>query len=87
MEDLTSVAALGIKDTLSKTNSISRRVLFNVCQSMLKEWGPDSLGVLPEDRMQELLTWVTTQIDSNLALSLTSADIFQQTLPAVCILI
>ena len=28
-------------------------------QSLLKEWGPDSLGVLREDTMQELLTGVT----------------------------
>ena len=26
---------------------------------MLQEWGPDSLGVLPDDIMQEVLTWVT----------------------------
>ena len=54
-EELTSLAAVDIEDILSKTNSISRGVLFNVHQSMLKEWGPVSLGVLLEDRMQELL--------------------------------
>ena len=66
MEDLTSLAVLDIKDILSKTSSISRGVLFNICQSVLKELGPDSLGVLPEDRMQELLTGVPTQIDPDL---------------------
>ena len=37
VEDLTSLAALDIEDILSKTNSISRGILFNVHQSMLKE--------------------------------------------------
>ena len=86
VEDLTSLAALDMKDILSKTDSISRGVLFNMHQSVLKEWGPDSLGVLPEDRMQELLTGVTIQIDPDLVLSLTSVELFQQTLPTVCIL-
>ena len=49
--------------------------------------GTNSLGVLPKDRMQELLTGVTTLIESDLDLSLTSAEPFQQTLPTVCILI
>ena len=44
-EDLTSVAALDIEDILTKTDSISRGVLFNVHQSVLKEWGPESLWV------------------------------------------
>ena len=77
VEDLTSLAALDIEDILSKTDSISKGVLFNVHQSVLKEWGPDSLGVLPKDRMQEILTGVTTQIDPDLVSSLTSAELFQ----------
>ena len=60
-EDLTSLATLDIEDILAKTQSIGRGVLLNVCQSLLKEWGADSLGVLPEDMMQELITGVTTQ--------------------------
>ena len=39
-------------------SDISKGVHFNVQQTLLKEKGPDSLGVLPEDTMQELLTGV-----------------------------
>ena len=53
VEDLTSVAALDIMDILSKTDSISSGVLFNVHPSMLKEWG--LIGVLLGDMMEELL--------------------------------
>ena len=76
MEDLTSVAALDIVDILSKTDFISKGILFHMHWSMLKEWSPDTLGVLPEDRMQELLTGLTTQIDSDLDLSLKGAEPF-----------
>ena len=40
---------------LTETKEISKGILFNVQQSLLQEWGPDSLGVLPDDMMQELL--------------------------------
>ena len=53
--NLTKVAALDIDNLLTKTSEISKGVLYNVRQTLLKEWGPDSLGVLPEDTMQELL--------------------------------
>ena len=38
---------------------ISKGILFNAGQALLKEWGLDCLLVLPEDTMQELLTGVT----------------------------
>ena len=57
-DNLTKLAALDIDNLLTKTPDISKGVLFNVCQAILKEWGPDSLGVLPENTMQELLTAV-----------------------------
>ena len=37
---------------------ISKGILFNVQQALLKEWGLDPLGVLLEDTMQELSTGV-----------------------------
>ena len=58
-DNLTKLAALDIDNLLVKMQSISKGVLLNVQQTLLKEWGPDSLGVLPEDTMQELLTGVT----------------------------
>ena len=33
-------------------------VVYNICQSLLKEWGSEFLGVLPEDMIQQLLTEV-----------------------------
>ena len=40
-------------------SDISKGMIYNIQQTLLKEWGPDSLGVLPEDTMQELLTGVS----------------------------
>ena len=86
-EDVTSLAALDIEDILSKTSFVSRGgVLFNVHQSMLKEQGPASLGFFQRAECRSYY-WVTTQIDLDLVLSLTSAKRFQQTLPTVGILI
>ena len=48
-DSLTKVADLDIDNLLIKMRGISRGILFNVWQALLKEWGPDSLGVLPED--------------------------------------
>ena len=59
--NLTKLAVIDVDDLLSKTRGISKGVIYNVHQSLLKERGPDSLGVLPVDTMQELLTGVTFQ--------------------------
>ena len=45
-DNLTKLTAMDMDDLPSKTRGISKGVLFNVQQSLLKEWGPDSLGVL-----------------------------------------
>ena len=58
-DSLTKVAALDIDNLLIKMPGISKGILFNIWQVLLKEWGPDSLGVLQEDTMQELLTGIT----------------------------
>ena len=46
-DNLTKLAAIHVDDLLSKTKGVIKGVLFKVQQSLLKEWGPDSLGVLP----------------------------------------
>ena len=53
------VAAIDIDKLLSKAPEISERVLFNVQESLLKDWGPESVGALPKDTMQQLLTEVS----------------------------
>ena len=60
-DDLTKLATTDVEDILAMTWDISKGILFHVCQSLLKEWGADLLGVLLEDMMQELLIGVTTQ--------------------------
>ena len=55
------LAAVDVEDLLSKMKDICKGILFNVQQSLLQEWGPDSLDVYPEDTMQELLTGVNFQ--------------------------
>ena len=49
---------MDINILLSKTSEISKGVIYNICQSLLKKCGPKSLGVLPEDTIQQLLTGV-----------------------------
>ena len=39
-------------------SEITKGVMYNICQSLLKEWGPESLSVLAEDMIQQLLTGV-----------------------------
>ena len=55
-DNLLKVAAINIDSLPSKTSEISKAVIYNIHQSLLKEWGPESLGVLPEDMIQQLLT-------------------------------
>ena len=64
VDSLTKLAALDIDNHLARTQGISKGVLFHVQQALLKEWGHDSLGVLVEDTMQELLTGVTFHLFS-----------------------
>ena len=57
-DNLSKVAAFDIDKLLFKTSQISHDVIFNIWHALLKEWGLESLGVLPEDTMQQLLTEV-----------------------------
>ena len=58
-DSFTKVAAMGIDNLLVKTPGISKGILFNIQQALLKEGGEDSLEKLLEDTMQELLIGVT----------------------------
>ena len=60
-DNLTKLAVTNVDDLLSRTGDISKGVIYNVHQSLLKDWGSDPLGVLPEDIMKELFTGVTFQ--------------------------
>ena len=57
-DSLSKVAAIDIESLLTKTLDISKGTIYNIWQTLLKEWGSESLGVLPENTIQELLTGV-----------------------------
>ena len=63
--DLSQVAAFDISRLLSKVPQISESVLFNVHESLIKDWGSESVGALPEDTMQQLLTEVGYPSDTS----------------------
>ena len=52
------VSAYDVDKLFLKTSTISDGAVLNIHHSLLKEWGLESLGVLPEDIMQQLLTEV-----------------------------
>ena len=58
-ESLSQVAVFDIGRLLSKVPEISESVLFNVRESLLKDWGPEPVGALPKDTMHQLLTEVS----------------------------
>ena len=58
VDSLAKVATYDVDTLFSKASTISEGAVLNIHHSLLKEWGPDSLGVLPEDMMQHLLTEV-----------------------------
>ena len=54
-DSLAKVAAYDIDKLYSKASTISEGAVLNIHHSLLKEWGPESLGILSEDVMQQLL--------------------------------
>ena len=64
-ENLSQIDAFNISRLLSKVPEISKIVLFNVHESLIKDWGPESVGALPEDTMQQLLTEVGYPSDTS----------------------
>ena len=52
VDSLAKVAAYDVNKLFSKTSTISEGTILHIGHSLLKEWGPESLDVLPEDVMQ-----------------------------------
>ena len=48
-DSLPKVAPYDVDKLFSKASTISEGAVLNICHSLLKEWGPESLGILPED--------------------------------------
>ena len=51
-DSLAKVAAYDVEKLFSKTSTVSEGAVLHIHHSLLKEWGPESIGVLPEDIMQ-----------------------------------
>ena len=57
-ESLEQIAAFDVEKVLSKSATHSENLLLQVRQSLTKEWGTGSVGTLPKDFFQKLLTEV-----------------------------
>ena len=51
-DSFAKVVAYDVDKLFSKASTISEGAVLNICHSLLKEWDPESLGILPEDVMQ-----------------------------------
>ena len=58
MENLEQIAAFDVEKLLSKSSTLSENLLLQLRQSLTKEWGTGSVGTLPKDFVQKLLTEV-----------------------------
>ena len=58
MESLEKIATFDVEKLLSKSSTLSVNLLLQLRQSLTKEWGTGSVGTLPEDFIQKLLTEV-----------------------------
>ena len=58
MESLEQIATFDIEKLLSKSTTLSENLLLQLQQSLSKEWGTGSVGILPKDFIQKLLTEV-----------------------------
>ena len=74
-DSLSRVAAFNVEELLLKSSEISRGAIYNIHESLLEEWGPGSLGTLPEDQIQELLIEVMKPISFIIILYLLSMPI------------
>ena len=52
------MAAFDMEKLISRSSMLSENLLFQLRQSLIKEWGTGSVGTLPEDSIQKLLTEV-----------------------------
>ena len=51
-DSLAKLVAYDVDKLLAKTSTIIEGAVLNIYHSLLREWRPESLGVLPEDVMQ-----------------------------------
>ena len=58
LENLQHIAAYDVEKLLSTSSGLSESLLLQLRQSLTKEWGSSSVGILPEDSIQKLLTEV-----------------------------
>ena len=58
MESLEQIATFDVEKLLSKSSTLSENLLLQLRQSLTKEWGTGSVGTLPKDFVQRLLTEV-----------------------------
>ena len=58
MESLEQITAFYVEKLLSKSATLSENLLLQLRQSLTKEWGTGSVGTLPKDFIQKLLTEV-----------------------------
>ena len=58
MESLEQIVTFDIEKLLSKSATLSENLLLQLWQSLAKEWGTGSVGILSEDFIQKLLTEV-----------------------------
>ena len=57
-ESLEQIATFDVEKLLSKSATLSENLLLQLRQSLTKEWGTGSVGTLPKDFIQKLLTEV-----------------------------
>ena len=58
MESLEQIATFDVEKLLSKSAILSENLLLQLWQSLTKEWGTGSVGILPKDFIQKLLAEV-----------------------------
>ena len=58
MESLEQIATFDIEKLLTKFATLRENLLLQLQQSLTKEWGTGSVGILPEDFIQKFLTEV-----------------------------
>ena len=58
MESLEQITPFHVEKLLSKSATLSENLLLQLRQSLTKEWGTGSVGTLPKDFIQKLLTEV-----------------------------
>ena len=58
MESLEQIATFDVEKWLSKSATLSENLLLQLWQSLTKEWGTGSVGTLPKDFIEKLLTEV-----------------------------